>query len=181
MPSCTDTPSGWGRGLSASQTGLVQLPLFGIAIIVSVTTGRRKGVRGKFLVGAVGQIVACAMLLLLHPGSEIWLLLAIVTVVGIPQGLNSLALQNAVFYQADPERMGSSAGLLRTFGYLGAIIASTANGVFFGQRADTVGLHHLAWFMLVIAGLFLVVTVADRSLSRIGAAEPDEGSAEGRQ
>jgi MFS family permease len=170
-----------GRGLSASQTGLVQLPLFGIAIIVSVTTGRRKGVRGKFLVGAVGQIVACAMLLLLHPGSEIWLLLAIVTVVGIPQGLNSLALQNAVFYQADLERTGSSAGLLRTFGYLGAIIASTANGVFFGQRADTVGLHHLAWFMLVIAGLFLVVTVADRSLSRIGAAEPDEGSAEGRQ
>lgn len=33
--------------------------------------------------------------------------------------------------------MGSSAGLLRTFGYLGAIIASAEGGALFGQRAPT--------------------------------------------
>jgi MFS family permease len=163
-----------GRGLSASQAGLAQLPLFVTAIIVSTTTGRRKGVHGKFLFGAAGQIAACAMLLLLHRDSSIWLLSAIAVVFGIPQGLNNLALQNAVFYQADPERMGSSAGLLRTFGYLGAITASAANGAFFKQRADTGGLHNLAWFMLIIAVLFLVVTALDRSLGRIGATRPDE-------
>ncbi|MGW1129368.1 MFS transporter [Streptomyces sp. NPDC002526] len=157
-----------GRGLSASQAGLVQLPLFATGIAVSALTGRRQAVRGKLLVGAVGQIAACAMLLLLHGDSPVWMLLAVVVVLGVPQGLNGLALQNAVYHQADADRIGSSAGLLRTFGYLGAITASAANGAFFGQRADTPGLHHLAWFMLAAGFLFLAATVADRSLRRIG-------------
>lgn len=162
-----------GRGLSASQAGLVQLPLFATAIVVSTLTGRHQAIRGKLLVGAVGQITACALLLLLHAHSPLWMLLAVVLVLGVPQGLNNLALQNAVFHQADAERMGSSAGLLRTFGYLGAIIASAADGTFFGQRADTSGLHHLAVFMLVVSGLFLALTVIDGSLRRIGA--PPDG------
>ncbi|MFF7329847.1 MFS transporter [Streptomyces sp. NPDC008150] len=166
-----------GRGLSASQTGLVQLPLFATAIVVSTLTGRRQAVRAKLLVGAVGQIVACAMLLLLQAHSPVWLLLGVVLVLGVPQGLNSLALQNSVYHQADPDRMGSSAGLLRTFGYLGAIVASAANGAFFGQRADTGGLHDLAWLMLAVSVLFLAVTVADRSLRRIG--KPQEDPAAG--
>ncbi|MEV7728708.1 MFS transporter [Streptomyces sp. NPDC087917] len=165
-----------GRGLTASQAGLVQLPLFTVAILVSTLTGRRQAVRGKLLVGAVGQIGACAMLFLLQGDSPLWMLLAVVAVLGIPQGLNSLALQNAVYHQADPERMGSSAGLLRTFGYLGAIVASAANGAFFGDHVDTGGLHHLATFMLAISVLFLAVTVFDRSLRRIG---PAESKAEG--
>jgi MFS family permease len=165
-----------GRGLSASLAGLAQLPLFLTAILVSTTTGRRRGIRGKLLVGAAGQIGGCVMLLLLGPASSIWLLLAVAVVFGVPQGLNNLALQNAVFYQADPERMGSSAGLLRTFGYLGAIIASAAGGTFFKQRADTGGLHHLAWFLLIVAVLFLVITAADRSLGRIGAGQPQRAS-----
>jgi MFS family permease len=157
-----------GHGLSASQAGLVLLPLFGTAIVVSTATGRRTAVRGKLLVGAAGQIIACAMLLLLDSRSAIWLLVATVVVVGVPQGLNNLALQNSVYYQAARERIGSSAGLLRTFGYLGAIAASAAGGASFPRRADTVGLHHLAWFMLATAVLFLVVTVPDRTLGRVG-------------
>ncbi|WP_079138495.1 MFS transporter [Actinacidiphila rubida] len=166
-----------GRGLSASQAGLAQLPLFATAIVVSSVTGRRRGLRAKFLVGAGGQVVACALLLILHSGTSVWLLAGVAVVFGVPQGLNSLALQNAVFHQADPERMGSSAGLLRTFGYLGAIVASAASGVVFGQRADTVGLHHLAWFLLAVAVLYLAVTVADRSLGRLEPASPPGGSA----
>lgn len=161
-----------GRGLTASQAGLAQLPLFLAAIVVSTATGRRAAVRGKLLVGAVGQIAVCLMVLTLGSHSPVWMLIAIAVVCGVPQGLNNLALQNAVYHQADPERMGSSAGLLRTFLYLGAMVASGANGVFFSARADTVGLHGLAWFMLAVAGLFLAITVADRSLGRIGADSP---------
>jgi hypothetical protein len=64
--------------------------------------------------------------------------------------------------------MGSSAGLLRTFMYLGAIAASTGSGVFFGARATTPGMHHLAIFMLVVAAVFLGLTLVDRSLGRVG-------------
>jgi hypothetical protein len=116
------------------------------------------------------------MLLLLHAGSAVWLLVAVALVCGVPQGLNSLALQNAVYHQADPARIGSSAGLLRTFTYLGAMVSSAASGAFFSHRADTGGLHRMAWFMLVVGGVFLVVTVADRSLRRIGGPDARSGA-----
>jgi MFS family permease len=165
-----------GRGLSASEAGIILLPMFGAAVLVSTTTGRRKEVRAKLLVGAAAQIVGCSLLLLLHAGSSTWLLVMIAITVGIPQGLNSLANQNALYYQADPARMGSSAGLLRTFGYLGAIAASAANGVFYKHTADTRGLHHLAVFVVVAALLLFAVTVVDRSLRRIG--KPDDSTTE---
>lgn len=157
-----------GRGLTASTAGLALVPVFATAILVSTTTGRRPQIRRKLLVGAVGQLVACVLLLTLHSDSAIWVLLVVALVFGVPQGLNGLANQNALYFQADPARMGSSAGLSRTFVYLGAIVASAANAALFRQRADTGGLHQLAWFMLVAAALLLALTVFDRSLRRIG-------------
>ena len=59
--------------------------------------------------------------------------------IGVPQGLISLANQNALYHQADPARIGASAGLLRTFIYLGAIVASAANAAAFRHGADTAG------------------------------------------
>lgn len=156
-----------GRGLSASTAGLVLLPIFAGAIAVSTLTGRNPRIRNKLLVGSVTQALVAAALLLLGPHTAIWALLALALFAGIPQGLVNLANQNAVYFQADPERIGSSAGLLRTFFYLGAISASVASGRFFAGGADSAGLHDLAWFMLVAAGLFVVITVVDRSLARV--------------
>ncbi|AMM19530.1 MFS transporter [Frondihabitans sp. PAMC 28766] len=156
-----------GRGLSPSVAGLLLLPVFGLAILVSTLTGRRPEIRGKLLVGSVAQIVLCVLLLFVHADVAIWFLVVIALVTGLPQGLNNLAIQNALYFQADPQRMGASAGLLRTFSYLGAIFASSATGSFFGARADTGGLHELALFMLGAAVVFFAITLADRSLARI--------------
>ncbi|WP_405015294.1 MFS transporter [Kitasatospora sp. NBC_01539] len=157
-----------GRSLGASTAGLVLLPMSAGAIAVTAATGRRAGVRGKLLVGGLAQLAACGLLLLLGPGSPVWLLVALGALVGIPQGLNGLANQNALYAQADPARMGSSAGLLRTFMYLGALGASAATAAFYGQGADTGGLHHLAVLLLGVSALFLATTLADRSLGRVG-------------
>jgi MFS family permease len=157
-----------GLNLSPSRAGLVLLPMFLVAIGVSTLTGRRKAFRAKLVVGAGVQLVACALLLVLTDGSAVWLPVLVAVVVGVPQGLNSLANQNAVYFQADPDRMGASAGLLRTFTYLGAMVASAATGVFFKRGADTGGLHELAVFLLVIAALLLAVILADRSLGGVG-------------
>ncbi len=153
-----------GRGLDPSIAGLVLLPVFGTGILVSTLTGRRPEIRGKLLVGAVTQVVVAGLLLTLGSSSALWVIVVVALVAGVPQGLNNLANQNAVYHQATPERIGSSAGLLRTFYYLGAIVASTAGGIYLTPRADTPGLHDLAWFMLGAAVLFVVVTLADRSL-----------------
>jgi MFS family permease len=155
-----------GRGLSASQAGLAILPLFATGIVVSLISGRRKEVRAKLGVAAVGQIVGCVLLLTLHSSTALWLLIVVALVFGIPQGLNSLALQNSVYRQANPDDIGASAGLLRTFGYLGAIISSAAQGAFYGHAADTSGMHHLALLLIGIGAVFLLITVFDRSLAR---------------
>lgn len=160
-----------GRGLSATVTGLVLIPTFATGIIVSAATGARTEVRGKLVVGAVAQVLACAGLLLLGPGSAIWSLVGIALILGLSEGLNNLANQNAMYHQADPVRSASSAGLYRTFFYLGAISAAAANGAFLARGADTAGLHHLALFIGSCAALFLAATLADRSLHRIGASK----------
>ncbi|SEG91547.1 Major Facilitator Superfamily protein [Actinacidiphila yanglinensis] len=167
-----------GYGLSPFHAGLVQIPMFLVGIAVSVTVGRRPGVLGKLLLGAVGQIAACVLMLTLGAASPVWMLVALAVVFGIPQGANSLALQNSVYFQSDPERTGSSAGLLRTFAYLGSMIASSATAASFGQRAGTAGMHRLAWIMLGAGVLYLLITVFDRSLRRL---PPDRtGAARGQ-
>ena len=161
-----------GRRLSASGAGLVLLPMFATGVAVAAVTGRRPEIRAKLVVGSGAQIVACALLLLLHADSPVWLLIIIALILGLPQGLNNLANQNALYHQADAVRVGSSAGLLRTFNYLGAITASAAAGAFFGRDAGTAGLHHLALFLLAVAALFLALTASDGSLRRIGRPAP---------
>ncbi|RPK60979.1 MULTISPECIES: MFS transporter [unclassified Streptomyces] len=158
-----------GRGLSASQAGLVQLPMFLLAIAVSAFTGRRNAVWGRLVIGAVGQIVACVLMLCLNASSPIWMLLVVALVFGVPQGLNSLALQNSLYRQADPERIAASSGLLRTFSYMGSMVASAASALAFGQHADTGGMHELAWVMAGAGVLYLLVTVLDRRLHSLAA------------
>jgi MFS family permease len=156
-----------GRGLSASTAGLVLLPQSAAALVVSALSGRREAVRGKLLVGSVLQVAGCALMLLVSAGSPLWLLFTVGAVLGIPQGLLGLATQNALYRQAAPERIASAAGLLRTFGYLGALAASAATAAFYPHRADTPGLHGLALFMLACSALLLATTLPDRSLGRL--------------
>ncbi|MEU8795585.1 MFS transporter [Streptomyces sp. NPDC048643] len=156
-----------GRGLHAAAAGLVLLPLSLSGLLVSAITGRREAVRGKLVVGSLVQIAGCAAMLTLQAGTAMWLLAAVGALMGVPQGLNGLANQNALYRQADPARIGSAAGLLRTFMYLGAMAASAADAAFFTHGADTGGLHHLSLFMLAGAVLLLAVTVIDRSLGTL--------------
>ncbi|WP_330253239.1 MFS transporter [Nocardia sp. NBC_00565] len=157
-----------GRSLSASVAGLVLLPMSLSAIAITAITGRRSQVRGKLIAGALLQVAACSCLLLLGPHTGIWLLVALGALVGLPQGLNGLANQNALYHQADPARMASSAGLLRTGTYLGALIAAAANAAVFPYAADSAGVHELAVLLLVVSVLLVIVTLADRSLARVG-------------
>jgi MFS family permease len=157
-----------GRDFSATAAGFALFPLFATGIAISAITGRHREVRAKLVVGATAQLVGSGLMLLLHSDSPIWLLVGLAMVLGVSQGLNGLALQNSVYHQADPARIGSSSGLLRTFVYLGAIVASAATGSFLSDDADTAGLHDLSWFMLVLAIMTLAVTVGDRSLRRVG-------------
>jgi hypothetical protein len=47
-----------GFGLSPFHAGLVRILMFLVAIGVSIVSGRSRGVRGRLLVGALGQVAA---------------------------------------------------------------------------------------------------------------------------
>jgi MFS family permease len=155
-----------GRGLSESGAGLIMLPLSLSAIGVATLTGRRREIRGKLVVGSGVAAVAAALLLLLRPGSPIWLLVVVAVLSGLPQGLNGLANQNALYRQAPAERLGTASGLLRTFQYGGAMVASAAIAGVFPHQATAHGLHLLALAMLACTGLLLAITLLDPSLRR---------------
>lgn len=155
-----------GYGLQASAAGLLLIPMSAAAIVATAVTGRSPFVRGKLLVGGVLQAIGAAGLLVTGEHSPIVWLAVLGLLLGTSQGLVNLANQNAMYAQADPERIASSAGLLRTFAYLGAIAAGTIGGAIYGPAPTTAGLHELAWVMVVIAVVFLGLTAADRSLVR---------------
>jgi MFS family permease len=164
-----------GRGLDPTSAGLVLLPVFGAGIAVALAFGRRPEVLWKLLIGSVAQLAAGILVLFMTGGSPIWYLVATMLVLGIPQGLNNLAIQNTLYHQAQPERIASSAGLLRTFFYLGAIVASVVYGNVYGARATTPGLHVLGWVVVGISVVFLLITAGDRSLRTIGRSQPPAG------
>ncbi|MFF3463722.1 MFS transporter [Streptomyces sp. NPDC002619] len=119
---------------------------------------------GQPVIGRLVDMYGPRRLYLVHSGSPVWLLLA---VLGVPQGLIGLAAQTALYRQADPARIASAAGLLRTFMYLGALGASAATAAFFPHRADTAGLHGLALFLVAGSALLLATTLVDRSLGSL--------------
>lgn len=160
-----------GRGLTPATAGLVLLPIFVTGIGVTALTGRRRAIRGKLLVGGAAQVLLAALLFALGPASPVWVIVVAALLAGLPQGLNNLAVQNAVYRQAAPDRVASSAGLMRTFFYLGAIAASAAGGIAFGGGTAGDGLPVLAAVMLVASTLFVLLTLADRSLARLAGPE----------
>jgi len=165
-----------GRGLTPTVAGLVLLPVFATGIVMAIVLGRRPEVRFKLVLGSAAQVVAGVLVLFMGDGSPIWFIVAAMIVLGVPQGLNNLAIQNSLYYQADPRRIGSAAGLLRTFMYLGSIASSVIYGNVYGARATTAGLHVLGWVVLGVAVVFLLVSVLDPSLSRIGHELPKDAA-----
>lgn len=148
-----------GRGLSPSQTGLVLMPMFLMSIIVSKLTGKSPSIRLKLIVGGFIQLLAILLVLFINKDSSLASLLAIVSFLGIPQGLLSLANQNAVYFQANKSQIGASSGLLRTFMYMGAMIASAGNGLFLKSESITTGMHQIAIFGAGIGIILMIITL----------------------
>lgn len=157
-----------GRGLSPSHAGLLLLPMFLMSIIVSRTTGKSPAIRLKLIVGSIIQFITMILLLFTNQTSSLVFLVFIVILLGIPQGLLNLANQNAVYFQSLPSQIGTSSGLLRTFSYMGAILASAANGLFLKPEAITIGIHEVALFSSFIGIILIIITLLDRSLSQVG-------------
>ncbi|MEV5506761.1 MFS transporter [Streptomyces orinoci] len=154
------------RGYSALMTGVLMLPMCVMAALCSALAARRRRVRGPLLAGTAAMVAASAALVFAGPGTPVWLLVAIGLVFGLPNGLNAVGNQAAMYVQTPAEQTGTAAGLFRTAQYQGAIASSSLIGLLYGQRASTGGLHTVAVVLSVLGGVLLLATLADRGLAR---------------
>ncbi|GAA1655941.1 MFS transporter [Fodinicola feengrottensis] len=146
-------------GLSASAAGLILMPSFVVAAVVSAIVSRRRAVWGPLLVGATLLAVGSASLLFLDHATSIWLLFAVSVVFGVQNAMVVVANQAAMYGQAPAAHIGTAAGLLRTFMYVGAIAAASLISVTYRERATDASLHTLATVLVVASVLVVVMTV----------------------
>ncbi|MCC2275887.1 MFS transporter [Streptomyces sp. ET3-23] len=153
-------------GYSATVTGLVMLPMSATAALCSWFGARGRRVRGPLVTGTAAMTVAAAALVLVGPGTPVLLLAAVGVVFGLPNGLNAVGNQTALYAQAPEGRMGTAAGFLRTAQYTGAVVSAALIGLLYGDRAGTHGLHTIALVLTGLGVVLLAATLADRSLSK---------------
>lgn len=161
-----------GHGLSAETTGLLTLPMMAVAAITSRLVSTRNLIRGSLVIAGVTSLAASLGVLLLSSRTALPWFVVITVVFGLAQGTNSFGNQGALYTQAPAARMGTASGLLRTFGYLGAIASSAVMGAVFRHGADDHGLHVMAWILVAASVAVLLMTLADRALRSVEIVRP---------
>ena len=99
---------------------------------------------------------------------------------GLTSGSSNVTNQTALYREAPPETVGTAAGLLRTFGYVGSIAASTITGIAFRTHVDDGALHHVSLILIGIGVVVMLMTILDRDLARADDLGPRENGNERR-
>ena len=132
---------------------------------------KRNLVRGPLVLTGVALLLGSLGLLMIDSHSSIFLIALVTLVFGMAMGLFSVSSQTALYSQAPESMMGTAAGLLRTFGYLGSIGSSALTGIVFSTEVNDAGLHTIAMILISVSVLVLLMTVADRKLA---SSKPDQ-------
>jgi cyanate permease len=149
-------------GRSAAAAGLLMTPSFAVAAATSALAARARNLRPPLIAGAAALAAGSLALCVTGAHAPLWALLGLSVVFGLPNGLNVVSNQTAMYAQAPAAATGAAAGLLRTSMYLGAIASASLIGRCFGRQASDAGLHHLALILTVASAVLLIITIADR-------------------
>jgi MFS family permease len=153
------------RGFNAGLTGLIMLPFAGMGILstfLAVRIIRRWGIKPPLVFGAIALSVGTLLILAFEPTTPISVLAALILVLGIPNGFQSLGLQTALYEAAPVKEMGAAAGLFQTFRYVGSILSASLLGLVFGRGVTSAGLHTIALVIAAVSVILLVVAVRSR-------------------
>lgn len=159
--------SQWMEGAAhytASQAGLILLPLSGISIVVARFVSNRGWVRGPLvLTGICLALTGLVMFYVTHTSAVI-VLIGMSLLFGLANGFSGYANQAALYTQSTADEIAVASGLYRTFVYFGAIFSASLIGIAFGSATTDHGLHVVAAVMLVIGAINLLMAVLDRAI-----------------
>jgi MFS family permease len=152
------------RRLSETEAGLIVLPMTLISGLVISPISRRNLVRTPVIAAAVACLIGSAGVLILGRSSWIGWIVVITLVFGLVTGFASAGNQTALYSQAPAEQLGTAAGLLRSFGYVGSIASSAITGIVFHTSVSDSGVHLIAWIMIGVSLVLALISVLDRAL-----------------
>lgn len=151
-------------GYSASQVGLILLPLSAISVVVARLVSGRGWVRWPLILTGVSLVATGAVMLLVTHTSSVLVLLGMSALFGFANGFSGFANQAALYVQAPADEIAVASGLYRTFAYFGAIFSSSLIAIAFGDEATDSGLHGVSYVIAGIGVLVLLMSVLDRAI-----------------
>jgi MFS family permease len=153
-----------GRGLTASVSGLVMLPMSAIAAVGAAVISRQALIKVPLLISAFAILGGGTAILFVSGTTDIVALIALSLLFGVVLGMTSTSNQAALYTATTAQQIGVASGLLRTSSYLGAIFASAVIGLAFPARATDAGLHTAGIALLVVGAGLLLLVALDRKL-----------------
>jgi len=144
-----------GRGRGEAAVGVLVTPLATRLI-------ERTGPKPCLILGSALLLAGALALLLVDAVTPVSALLAVALVLGVPNGLNNLGLQAALYEAAPAASMGTASGLFQTFRFTGAILSTAVIGIVLGQGASSGGLHALAAVIAAVSAALLVASLLMR-------------------
>jgi sugar phosphate permease len=136
----------------------------GLAVVLVPPISRRKLVRMPLITAAISCLAASAGVHLLTSRTPVAGIVTVTMLFGITLSTTSIGNQTALYTQVTASQIGTAAGLLRSFGYLGSIAASATIAVVFRTHVDDHGLHVLSWVMVAVGAAGLLALLTDRSI-----------------
>ncbi|RNI24726.1 MFS transporter [Flexivirga caeni] len=152
------------RHYDSRTVGLLILPMSGLSAILMRPVASRNLIRSALYAAALASLAGSIGIMLLGTGTPIILVIALTLVFGVALGTFAPANQTALYQQADPDQIGTAAGLLRTFGYIGSVASSALISIFFRTSVTDAGLHTIGAVMTGASILGVLLLVADRQL-----------------
>jgi MFS family permease len=156
------------RGYPTERSGLLMLPVAALGVLVTPVAARmvsRFGPRVPLVLGSTGLVIGSALLFVLSDGTPVAGIVGVAAVLGLPNGLNNMGLQAALYTAAPPEATGMAGGLFQTARYIGAILSTAVLGLVFADNLSSAGLHRVAAVSLVLAVLLVVAAATTRRRS----------------
>jgi MFS family permease len=150
------------RGYAPGEVGLIMLSLAGMGVLVTPVASRvtaRRGPRPVLLAGGITLVAGTSLLLALGERSSLAVTLAVLVVLGIPNGCNNIGLQALLYERSTDRHQGAAAGFFQTSRYTAAVLSTALMGAVLGQQATTEGLHDLALIAAPIAVLVLLACI----------------------
>jgi predicted MFS family arabinose efflux permease len=161
--------SQWMEGAahySASQVGLILLPLSGISIVIARMVSTKGWVKWPLVLAGVCLVLTGAVMLGITHTSAVIVLIGMSLLFGFANGFSGFANQAALYMQSSAADIAVASGLYRTFTYFGAIFSSSLIGIAFGSTATDHGLHVVASVIAGIGALTGAMALLDRRIPR---------------